>query len=253
MTFTQGTAATHAIEFGVDIPSEITLRGIDFNGYSSSDNNDGSVFHFLDTGGTITVNLIDCTAPVSGFTVRDEGAIIDIVIAPVQTKLTIETAAGDLIENARVFIETADDGGGTGFPFEAGIATLVQVAGTATLTSDDPHDLATNDYIVVRASTSQHYNRTVQITVTGPSELEYPVDSAAAATALGTPVFSYMPLSGLTDVLGEISSSKSWPAAQALKGWARKSTASPLFQQTAISITDASGGTDLLVALQSDE
>jgi hypothetical protein len=84
-------------------------------------------------------------------------------------------------------------------------------------------------------------------------EFTYPIDSGAAASATGTPVFSYMPLSGLTDVNGEITSSRSWPAAQGLKGWARKSTTSPLFQQTAISISDASGGTDLLVALQPDE
>jgi len=253
MSFTQGTTATHAIEFGADIPSTITLRGMDFTGYSASDNNDGSVFHFLDTTGTITVNLIDCTAPVSGFSVRDEGATINLVIAPVSTKITCAEADGTLIQNVRVFVETADNGGGSGFPFEAATSSLTQSAGVATLTASAVHGLATNDWVVVRGAGVEHYNRTAQITVTSTTAFTYTVDSGATTPAGGTPVFSYMPLSGLSDVNGEITSSKSWPASQALKGWVRKSTTSPFFKQTAVSISDASGGTDLLVSLQSDE
>jgi hypothetical protein len=238
--------AGHALE--IDSLGTYTFTNLTFTGYGADTTDDAAIDVTHAGPGTVTINYSG-SAP----TFKTAGATVVLVGNPVATKITIEEADGTKIENARVFIETADDGGGTGFPFEAGIATLVQVAGTATLTSDDPHGLQDDDYIVVRESTSQHYNRTAQVTVTGASELEYAVDSGAAATALGTPVFSYMPLSGLTDVNGEITSSRSWPAAQSLKGWARKSTASPLFQQTAISILDASGGTDLLVALQSDE
>ncbi len=238
--------AGHALE--IDSLGTYTFTNLTFTGYGADTTDDAAIDVTHAGPGTVTINYTGDPP-----TFKTAGATVVLVGDTVVTKITVETPEGDLIEDARVFIETADDGGGTGFPFEAGITTLVQVAGTATLTSDDPHGLATDDYIVVRASTSQHYNRTIQITATGASELEYPVDSGAAATALGTPVFSYMPISGLTDVLGEIESSKSWPASQGLKGWARKSTASPLYKQTALSISDASGGTDLLLALQSDE
>ncbi len=69
MTFSKGTNAHHAITFGADIPTSITLRGCDFSGFSSSNDNDGSVFEFLDTTGTITLNLVNCTNDGSGFTV----------------------------------------------------------------------------------------------------------------------------------------------------------------------------------------
>lgn len=256
MTFskTSGTAH-HAIEFGTAIADaqSFTLNGIDF-GTDFSSTQGGSTgdetFHFLDTTGSITLNLIDCSG---NFGYRTEGVAVDIVIAPVVTKITVEEADGTMIENARVFLETADDGGGTGFPFAAATDSLTQSGGVAELTASGVHGLATNDYVVVRGAGEQPYNRTAQITVTSTTVFTYPVDSGATTPAGGTPVFSYMPISTLTDSNGEVASSKSWPASQGLKGWARKSSSSPFFKQTAISIADASGGTDLLLALQPDE
>jgi hypothetical protein len=252
-TFTMGATSTHAIEFGASIPSEITIRGMDFFGYGSTDNANDSIFHFKDTGGTITVNIIDCTNDGGGFSYRTDGATIDLVIAPKTTKITVEDADGTLIENARVLIETADNGGGSGFPYQAATSSLTQTGGTATLTASAVHGLATNDYVVVRGAGIEGYNKVAQITVTSTTVFTYSVDSGLGSPAGGTPVFSYVPISGLTNSLGVLQSSKTWPASQGLSGWARKSTSSPYYKQTAISIADASGGTDLLLALQPDE
>jgi hypothetical protein len=248
-----GATSTHAIEFGASIPSEITIRGMDFFGYGSTDNANDSIFHFKDTGGTITVNIIDCTNDGGGFSYRTDGATIDLVIAPKTTKITVEDADGTLIENARVLIETADNGGGSGFPYQAATSSLTQTGGTATLTASAVHGLATNDYVVVRGAGIEGYNKVAQITVTSTTVFTYSVDSGLGSPAGGTPVFSYVPISGLTNSLGVLQSSKTWPASQGLSGWARKSTSSPYYKQTAISIADASGGTDLLLALQPDE
>ena len=65
--------------------------------------------------------------------------------------------------------------------------------------------------------------------------------------------FSYAAISGLTDSVGEIESLKTWPVSQGLIGSARKSTSSPFFKTSQISVADASGGTDLLVLMISDE
>ncbi len=254
MTFTKTSAvAHHAITFGLDIPtSEITLRGCAF-GTDFSATDDGSTgdetFHFLDTGGTLTVNLVQCTG---NFGYRTEGVVITKVVDPVTTKLTIEEADGTPIENARVFLETDDNGGGGGFPYQAATSALTQAAGTATLDASAVHGLVTGDKVVIRNAGVENYNSVVTITVTDTDSFTFPIDSGAGSPAGGTPIFSYVPIQGLTDSNGEIQSSRVWPASQGLVGYGRKSSATPFFKQTAISIADASGGTDLLVALQPD-
>lgn len=251
------TAATahHAIEFGTAIAdaASFTLRGCDFGtGFSATE--DGSVgdetFHFLDTTGTITLNLVGCTG---NFGYRTEGVAVTIVADPATTLITASEADGTLIQNVRVFLETGDSGGGSGFPYQAATSSLTQAAGTATLTASAVHGLITGDKVVVRGAGEEPYNSIVTVTVTSTTVFTYTVDSGATSPAGGTPIFSYVPIQGLTDVNGEISSARVWPTAQSLTGWARKSSTSPFFKQTAISITDAAGGTDLLVALQPDE
>jgi hypothetical protein len=255
MTFTKTSGtAHHAIEFGTAIASGVsyTLNNCDF-GTDFSATEDGSVgdetFHFLDTTGTITLNLVGCTGN-KGY--RTEGVAVDIVIDPVVTKITVTDTDAAVIQSARVILETSDNGGGSGLPYQNAVTSLTQAAGTATLTATAVHGLATNDYVVVRGAAEQPYNSVAQITVTSTTVFEYAIDSGATSPAGGTPVFSYAPISGLTDVNGEIQSSKTWPAVQGVKGKVRKSSAAPYFKQTAISISDASGGTDLLLALQPD-
>ena len=253
MTFTMGTVDSHAIEFGTSIPAAITLRGMDFFGYSGTNDLNDSIFHFLDTSGTITVNIIDCTNDGGGFSYRSEGATIDLVIAPKTTKVTVVDSAGDPINAARVLLETADTGGGAGFPYQASTTSLTQAAGTATCTTTAAHLLATGDYVVIRGAGTEGYNKTAQITVTGASTFTYSVDSGLGSPAGGTPVVSYAPLSGLTSTLGVIQSSKTWPASQGLSGRSRKSTASPYYKTARFTIADASGGSDITVQMISDE
>ena len=258
-TFSKGTNAHHAIRFGTSVTHDLTLTGIAFNGFSSTADANDATLRFDATSGSINVNLVDCTvdgnpATTANVGVDDAAGItVTLVVNPVTTKVTVEDPAGGFIQNARVFLETADNGGGSGFPYQAAVTSLTSSSGTATLTSTSPHGLATNDYVVVRGAQPDNYNKQAQITVTGASTFTYSVTSGITSPATGTPVFSYVPISGLTDVNGEIQSSKTWPASQGLTGWARKSTSSPYYVESMISVADASGGTDLLVALQSDE
>lgn len=82
MQFTQGAAAHHAIEFGASIPADITLRDMVFTDFDA-DTTNGAALHFLDTTGTIDVNLIGMTTP----TYKSAGATINFIL-PAQT-LTI--------------------------------------------------------------------------------------------------------------------------------------------------------------------
>jgi hypothetical protein len=252
MTFTKGTAATHAIEFGTTSPLTMTVRGMTATGYNAANANNDSTFHVKRTSGTVTINVINGTG---NFSYRTDGATVNIVIDPVTTKFTITDEDGTAIENARVIAETADSGGASGFPFEDAVTSITQSAGTATLTASAVHGLSTNDYVVIRGAQPDGYNKVAQITVTSTTVFTYTVSSGLSSPATGTPVFSYAPIGGLlTSALGVVSSSKTWPASQSLKGWARKkNTVSPFYQDGPISVTDASGGTDQTIILRPDE
>ena len=259
-TFSKGTNAHHAIRFGTNVAHDITLTGIAFNGFSSTADANDATLRFDATSGSINVNLIDCTvdgnpATTSNVGVDDAAGIsVTLVVNPVTTKFTVQDLDGNKIQSARVLAETADNGGGSGFPYQASVTSITQTAGTATLTAGAAHGLATNDYVVVRGAQPDGYNKVAQITVTGASTFTYSVDSGLTSPATGTPVFSYSPIGGvLTDVNGVVQSSKTWPASQSLKGWARKSTSAPYYKQSAITVADASGGTDQVLTLLSDE
>jgi hypothetical protein len=259
-TFSIGAASHHAIRFGVNVDDDITLTGIEFTGFSSTADATNATLRFDATTGSMNVNLIDCTvdgnpATTANVGVDDAAGIaVTLVVNPVTTKITVtDLDGGAAINGARVFLETADNGGGSGFPYQAATASLTQTAGTATCTTSAAHGLATNDFVVIRGANVEGYNKVAQITVTSTTVFTYSVDSGLASPAGGTPVVSYVPISGTTATTGIIQSSKTWPASQGLTGWARKSTSSPFFKQAAISIADASAGTDIGVAMQSDE
>lgn len=257
-TFSQGTNAHHAIRFGANVTHDVTLTGIEFNNFSSSDDVNGSTLRFDAISGSINCNLVDCTvdgnpATTANVGVDDAAGItVTLVIDPKTTKFTVRDEDAVAIQSARVLVETADNGGGSGFPYQVSVS-ITQSAGTATVTHT-AHGLATNDYVVIRGAQPDGYNKAAQITVTGANSYTYAVNSGLSSPATGTPVSSYAPIVGLTDVNGEIQSSKTWPASQSLTGWARKkNTVSPFYQDGNITVADASGGTDQVVTLILDE
>ena len=256
-TFSQGTNAHHAIRFGTGVVHDITLTGIEFTGFSSTDDVNGSTLRFDATSGSINVNLIDCTvdgnpATTANVGVDDAAGItVTLVVNPVTTKVTTIDEDGNAVASARVFLETSDNGGGSGFPYQASVS-ITQTGGTATV-SHTAHGLATNDYVVIRGADPEGYNKVAQITVTGPNAYTYSVDSGLSSPATGSPVSSYVGLYGTTSSTGVVQASKTWPAAQGLKGWARKSTAAPYYRQSSLTVTDASGGSDITALMLSDE
>lgn len=122
MSFTMGAASHHAIDFGTNVDSSlvsITLRGIDFAGFGSTDDANDSTVRFLATTGSLTLNLIDCTvdgaSPVASgggqnFSVDDAAGItVSVVVAPVTLQITSTDAASLLpVENVQTSIHLAD-------------------------------------------------------------------------------------------------------------------------------------------------
>lgn len=106
MIFEMGSTSHHAIDFGPnfdDTLTSVTLRGIAFNGFGSSDDSDDSTIRFLATANTLTLNLIDCTvdgvSPVASgggqnFSVDDAaGMTVTVVVAPVTLQITVTDEA----------------------------------------------------------------------------------------------------------------------------------------------------------------
>jgi len=260
-TISQGTNAHHAIRFGTGVDDDITLTGIEFTGFSASNDVNGSTLRFDATTGSMNVNLIDCTvdgnpATTSNVGVDDAAGIsVTLVVNPVTTKVTVVDSAGDPMENVRVLAETSDDGGGSGFPYQlaATASGLTSSGTTATFVCSAAHGLATNDYVVVRGAQPDDYNKQAQITVTNTTTFTYTVTTGLTSPATGSPVVSYAPLSGLTNASGVIQSSKTWPASQGVSGRCRKSTTAPYYKTGRFSIADASGGSDVTVQMILDQ
>lgn len=57
MTFTKGTAATHAIELGTSSPTSVTFKGITFSGYNASNGQNDSTILVSRTTGTVTITI----------------------------------------------------------------------------------------------------------------------------------------------------------------------------------------------------
>jgi hypothetical protein len=255
MTFskTSGTAH-HAIEFGTTIPdaASYTIRDCDFGtdfSASAPGTTGDETFHFKDTTGTITLNLVGCDG---SFGYRTDGVAVSIVTDPVTTALTITDTASPpvAISGARVFVETSD---GTGpLPFAEAV-TIAQSGGTATV-AHTGHGLDTNQYIVIRGAIPNEYNKVAQVTVTTVDEYTYSMDAGASSPATGSPVASAVIISGLSSGAGVVSDTRTFGGNQPFKGWARKSSAQPFYQNGAITgIISSTDGFTASIALLSDE
>jgi hypothetical protein len=248
MTFSKGTNDHHAIGFGNNIPSSITLRDMTFSGFNAANSQNNSTLYFYDTAGTITVNLVGCSGNIS---YKSAGATINLVTNPVTLAVTvrdIETQA--IIPNARVLIWVAN---GTNFSYHEPV-TITSAGTTATVSHPD-HGLVTNDDVIISGATPDTYNGAFKITVTGLSGYTYTLPASATSPATGTIVSTLALINELTDVSGNASDSRSYAVGdQTITGWVRKGTSSPYYKQQPISDTvDSVNGLNLVVQLIRDE
>jgi hypothetical protein len=138
MSYSKGTNAHHAIEFGLTSPLDMTLRNIAFSGFSASNNVNDSTLNILRTTGTVTISLVGCTGNIS---YKTAGATVVLVQDPVTTTVTVrDINTGDPVENARVYM-VADTGG----PLSVGTVIIQgltdvngQISDTRTLASPQP-------------------------------------------------------------------------------------------------------------------
>ena len=251
MTFSKGTNAHHAIEFGTSSPLTMTLRGCDFTGFSASQDNNASIFHIKRTTGTVTINLVGCSSDVSFATsYRTDGAIVVIVQNPVTFTVTVKNLdTGAVIENARVMVPVTS---GVNFPYQASV-TIASTGTTATVTHT-AHGLSTNDNILISGANEDDYNGAYTITKIDANSYSYTMIGDPASPATGTITATMVLINGLTNASGVKSDSRTYSANQPMSGWVRKATGSPLYRQAPVADTvNSSTGLSVTVFLQPDE
>jgi hypothetical protein len=227
---TKGAAAHHAIEFGTTSPLTMTVRGMVATGFNASNSQNDSTFHVKRTSGTVTINVVGGTG---NFSYKSDGATVNVVIDPVTSTFTILDNNKNPLQNARVKVEASD---GTGdLPFEDSV-TITRSGSTATV-SHTAHGMGVNDIVNIQGADQKEYNGAKTITAVTANSYDYTVSGTPTSPATGTITATGCVVSGLTDVNGEISDTRTWTNPQPIIGKARKSTASPYFKTSEISGT----------------
>lgn len=212
--------ANHAIEFGANIPSEITLREMDFEDYNASDGQSDSTLYFADTSGEITVNLIDCEGDIS---YDSAGCTVAWVIQPVPTTITVRDISDlGLIENARVLVYPSDAAGDMNY--QTSVTSINRSGATATVVQT-AHGLATNDKVYIEGANQPEYNGIHQITWISVNSYSYTVSGAPDTPATGTLLETDVLISGLTNASGIATATRSFSADQNITGRVREGTA----------------------------
>lgn len=259
-TFSKGTNDHHAIRFGTGVDDDLTLTNVAFNGFSGTDDVNGSTFRFDATSGSLTLNLVGCTvdgvaATTTNIGVDDAAGIaVTVAIDPVTVTVNAKDTSKTNISGARVFLETAATTSG-GEIFEAAVTSITQSSGTATCTTTAAHGLETGDNVVIRGAQPDGYNKVATVTVSSTTVFTYPVDSGLSTPATGTPLVSYVAIHGTTNASGNAVVTRTFGANQDFKGWVRKkNTSSPFYKDGDLSFTvDSTNGQTVNVVLQPDE
>lgn len=236
----------HGVYLGTGCPSAITLTNWNFTGYGATGTTDAAIYN--DSGGAVSVTISGGDTP----TYRNgSGASTTIISGAVTVKVTAVTEAGADIQSAYVHLRASD---GTGpFPYQESV-TITRSGTTATV-AHTGHGMATNDKILLRGITDKTEDNTVHtITVTGVDAYTYTTTDSGSTSYTGTITSTFVALHGLTDVNGEISTSRVYSSNQPVTGWSRKSTSSPYYKEGPINDTISStGGLDYTAVMVSDE
>jgi hypothetical protein len=135
-----------------------------------------------------------------------------------------------------------------------GITSITFVSSTATLTTNSPHGLSTNDYVTIAGASPSQYNGTYSITVTGSSTFTYVMASTPAtnATSVGT-YYANLWLSiggGATGSGGNqvfVENDKSVTSSYTITTGKNASSAGPITVNTGVTVTVPTGSRWVIV------
>lgn len=225
--------SNHAIQFPTDCPDAISLPGVTFSGYNSSDNQDDSAIHVLRTSGQVTIT---CAALPS---VRSAGATIVKVGTAVDVTVYAKDISGNNVDSARILLKASNATGP--FPFEETV-TSINNSGTTATVSHTGHGMATSDKVLIDGASLWQNNGVFSITKVNDDSYTYVLPEAPGSNPTGTIKATFVALSGTTSS-GFLSTSREYPNSQPVSGWIRKSpTAGPWYKPAPLTGTIPSSG-----------
>lgn len=201
--------------------------------------------------GTITLALTNGSTSLGAGDVTNTGGGSIVISNPVTTTITILDGRDNSdLQNARVILKASD---GTGdLPYQDSV-TITRVTTTATV-SHTAHGLSNGEKVEIKGAVQPEYNGAKTISNVSTNAYDYTVSGSPTSPATGTITATGIVLEGLTDVNGEISSSRTWGGAQPVTGVARKATTSPIFKDGPLTgIISATAGLTITQALIFDE
>jgi len=242
MSFTKGTLATHAIEFGTSSPTSITLRGIDFSGYHADNGENDSTFHIKRTSGTVTITIVGGSGNLS---YKTAGATVTIINNPGTLSLHVtDIGTGSDIVGARCYV-TADTTG----PLPSGDSVTITRSGTTASVAHTAHGLLNGDKVFIEGADQDEYNHVRTISNVSTNAYDYTVSGSPTTPATGTITSTAVIIDGITDSNGMISDTREYSSDQDFLGRVRQSSSSPYYKTSPlIGTIDATSG--LMVAVQ---
>jgi hypothetical protein len=249
MSFTKGTLAHHAVEFGTSAPATMTITGMTNSGFNALDGQNDSTFLFPDTGGDVnwTLNIVGGTGIFTYKKVR-AGDTVTIVTDPVTLTITaVDATDGTPIQNARVFVVA-----GTSY-VGGGDVTITRVTTTATV-AHTAHGYSTGDSVRILGANQTDYIGVFVITVTTVNAYTYTVANSPTTPATGAIKSALVIINALSDVSGQAADTRSWGADQDFTGRVLKGTASPVYKAQPVSGTiDSATGASATAPMAPDE
>lgn len=242
--------SNHALELDTShAGNSYDLVGCSFSGYATVNGSTGNEVIYNNSGGAVTINASGITGTIS---VRNgTGASTTIILNPVDTLVTVNDSAGDPIENARVLVWVTDNSN-----YFSGATVSITGSGTTATVSHTAHGMETGDYVIIAGVTNDDtYNGQYQVTVTGVNGYTYTTNETInISTASGTITSTFAVISGLSDVDGEITDTRSWAVSQPIAGRVRKSTSSPYYITSTFTGTiNKDTGFSTIIQMLSDE
>ena len=178
--------------------------------------------------GTLNINVATGASVPS---VRSAGAVINVIAGAVQFLVKVQDTSGVAIQDVRVLAEA---GIGGAFPSDVTV-TITRAAAIATVTHTS-HGLSNGDKVVIRSASPNDYNGVWTISNVTTNTYDYTVGGTPTTPATGTIKSTFALLSGLTDINGELSITRTYSVDTPISSdsKARKSTSSPYYKTGAV-------------------
>jgi hypothetical protein len=210
----------HAIR--ITASGSYNFVGNTFTSFNAADETGGSAI-FNDSGGPVILYISGGgTVP----TVKNGSlASTTIVAGAVNVTVTAKNSSAVVVEGARVLVLAT-----TGGLMPSNITVTVVNSGTTATVTHSAHGMVTGDMVQIKGASLQANNGVFTITYINSGSYSYSMSSSPGSSPTGTIKATYVVLSGVTDVNGEITMSRVFASDQPISGRVRKSTVQPFYK-----------------------